>query len=78
MKMSVKQRRARRRIDQPATALRNRNRKDPERARRDARMVQKLRAGKLPYTPTVMSWLSAKLEKKASRITPDDVKALLR
>jgi len=40
-------------------------------------MIEKVRAGSLPYTPVVMSWLSTKCAKKASRITPDDVNALI-
>jgi len=48
-----------------------------ERARRDARMVVAVRAGKLPYAPTVMSWLSRKLDKPSTKITSADVKTLL-
>ena len=77
MRLSIKVRRNRRRIDQPKTAAANQSKKSAERARRDTRMLDKLRAGGLPYTPVVMSWLSQKLEKKASRITPDDVRALI-
>ena len=63
-----------------ATALEtkkaNKVRKDKERARRDARMRETVRAGSLPYTPAVMSWLSAKLGKPSTKITPDDVAGL--
>ena len=76
MRLSIKVRRNRRRIDQPKTASENRQRKEAERVRREAFMLGKLRAGTLPYTPPVMSWLSQRLDKKASRITQDDVKAL--
>lgn len=68
--------RRRRRSDAATTRLQNRVLKDAERARRDARMTQKVREGALPYTPAVMSWLSRTLEKKASRITVQDVKSL--
>ena len=51
--------------------------KGKERARRDARMTEKLRAGNLPFAPVVMSWLSRQLDKKSSRITPEDVQTLL-
>jgi hypothetical protein len=57
---------------------RNTPRNEKEAARRDARMAAKVRAGSLPYTPAVMSWLSHKLEKPAGRITAGDVKNLLR
>ena len=59
------------------TGARSRIVKGKERARRDARMVDKIKAGSLPYTPAVMSWLSRKLDKKASRITPQDVQSVL-
>ncbi len=54
----------------------NRTRKAPERARRDARLLERVKAGSLPYTPEVMSWLSTKLGKKSSRITPEDIAKL--
>jgi len=76
LKLSIKVRRNRRRIDQPKTANANRICKMAERARRDAFMLGKVRAGSLPYPPAVMSWLSEKCGKKSSRITSDDIKAL--
>lgn len=66
-----------RREDAQATRLRNRVVKDSERARRDARMVETLRAGQPPYAPVVMSWLSRKLGKRAGRITPEDIQPLI-
>ncbi|MBU0719190.1 MAG: hypothetical protein KJ749_13145 [Planctomycetes bacterium] len=51
--------------------------KGKERARRDVRLMAKLEAGTLPYTPAVMSWLSRQIGKKAGRITQEDVKAVL-
>ena len=48
--------------------------KDKERARRDIRMLGLIQKGQYPYTPAVMSWLSMKLDKPSSQITPDDVK----
>jgi len=65
------------RIDALAARARNRGRKAKERARRDARMMERLNAGSLPYSPAVMSWLSRKLGKRASKITSDDIKILL-
>ena len=55
----------------------NRVLKGKERDRRDVRMIEKIKAGSLPYGPAVMSWLSRKLDKKSSKITQDDVKTLL-
>ena len=76
----VMRRSVRKRIDQMdalATRARSRVVKSKERARRDARMVEKLKGGSLPYTPAVMSWLSRTLDKKASCITGEDVRTLL-
>ncbi len=51
--------------------------KAKERKRRTDRMLATVKAGKLPYAPTVMSWLSRELEKPAKKITLEDVKTLL-
>jgi hypothetical protein len=65
------------RDDAAETKACNRVFKDRERARRDARMVATVKGGKLPFSSTVMSWLSRKLDKRSTRITPEDVKSLL-
>lgn len=54
----------------------NKVRKGEERARRDTRMTEVIKGGSLPYTPDVMSWLSRKLDKPSSKITPDDIATL--
>jgi hypothetical protein len=64
-------------IDALAARTTNRVRKKKERDRRDTRMMETLRRGSLPYSPAVMSWLSRQLDKRASKITPEDVEALL-
>ncbi len=69
--------RRRRRADAAETTTRNKIVKNKERVRRDARMLEKVAAGSLPYTPVVMSWLSRKLDKRAGRITPEDIKSLV-
>ncbi len=69
--------RRRRRADAIATRATNEIAKYRERRRRDARMVEKLKAASLPYTPVVMSWLSAKLDKPSGKITDKDVRTLL-
>jgi hypothetical protein len=48
-----------------------------ERVRRDARVLEAVKKGKLPYLPHVMSWLSAKLDKPSRQITQADVDKLL-
>ena len=67
----------RRREDAKNTKLCNRPVKTKERERREARMIALIKAGSPPYTPVVQSWLSRKLDKKASRITSADIKPLL-
>jgi hypothetical protein len=48
--------------------------KQKERGRRRKRILEIIKsAGKLPYTPVVMSWLSAELDKPSTRITQADV-----
>ncbi len=64
-------------LDASNTRARSRIVKGKERARRDARMIGKLKAGSLPYAPVVMSWLSRQLDKQSSKITQDDVQTLL-
>ena len=64
-------------LDATATRAKSVIVKGKERARRDARMAAKLRAGNLPFAPVVMSWLSRQLDKKSSKITPEDVQSLL-
>jgi hypothetical protein len=52
--------------------------KDKERVRRDDRMLGLLKLGKMPYTPAVLSWLSARLDKPSGRITQADVDHVLK
>jgi hypothetical protein len=48
--------------------------KQSERLRRKKRILEIIKAsGKLPYTPVVMSWLSAELDKPSGKITQEDV-----
>ena len=65
------------RQDAIETKAKNVVHKDKERGRRDSRMLATIKGAQLPFAPTVMSWLSRKLEKPATRITPEDVKTLL-
>ncbi len=51
--------------------------KRKERASRDKRMAELVKKGSLPYIPSVMSWLSVKLNKPASQITAEDVKKVV-
>ena len=71
-------RREQRRVDMAESRRVNSKYKDKERARRDDRMMGLLKHGTMPYTPTVLSWLSARLDKPASRLTQDDVTQVLK
>ncbi len=66
------------RMDAIETKAKNVVYKTKERDRRDARMLSTVKKGKLPFAPTVMSWLSRKLEMPATRITSEDLKTLHR
>ena len=65
------------RVDQNLSRRTNGMLKMAERERRQIRLVELLKKGKLPYTPTIMSWLSAQLDKPSTRIVQADVDAIL-
>ena len=69
-------RREQRQVDMAESRHRNGILKTKERARREQRMLDILRNGKLPYTPPVMSWLSTQLNKPSRLITPADIEKL--
>ena len=71
-------RRQQRQVDMKVSRRKNGFLKNKERARRNLRMATILKAGKLPYTPSVMSWLSMQLDKKSTRITQADIDGLLK
>lgn len=77
MKVTRKQRLGKRQSQAIVTKLANRRSKEKERARRDERMIDCIKTGVPPYTPDVMSWLSAKLGIRSTRVTDADL-ALLR
>lgn len=66
-------RRDQRQFDMKQSRLRNGKVKVKERTRRDARMLAAVKEGKLPYIPTILSWLSVKLDKPGRLITQEDV-----
>ena len=69
-------RREQRAADMDDSRHRNGILKVKERARREARLLEAVKNGKPPYTPTVLSWLSVRLNKPGRLITPEDVKKL--
>jgi hypothetical protein len=70
-------RREQRQYDMALSRRVNGMRKTKERARREQRIREILQKGKFPYTPSVMSYLSAKLDKPTSKIVPEDVQKYL-
>jgi hypothetical protein len=70
-------RREQRQADMAESRERNGHIKAKERARRRARLIEALKKGKPPYSPTVRSWLSAELDKPSKQITAEDVQRLL-
>lgn len=70
-------RREQRQVDMAESRHRNGIRKADERERRAKRMKAIIQKGALPYTPPVLSWLSAEIGKPGRLITADDVKKLL-
>jgi hypothetical protein len=71
-------RREQRRVDMARSRFRNGIRKTKERDRRRLRMLEILKAGKLPYTPPVLSWLSSELDKPGRLITQAEVDQLVK
>lgn len=70
-------RREQRQFDMAESRRKNSPRKVAERARRDARMIETVKKGKLPFIPPVMSWLSVQLDKPSRQITQQDVDRLV-
>ncbi len=70
-------RREQRQLDMKKSRLLNGILKVKERKNRDARMVALVKKGKLPYLPSVMSWLSGQLDKPSRLITQSEVDALV-
>ncbi len=70
-------RRSQRQVDMAKSRLKNGILKVKERARRDARMLETVKKGNLPFIPVVMSWLSEKVNKPSRLITQADVENLL-
>lgn len=64
-------------VDQATSRIVNGHKKKKERVRRDLRMAELVKTHKLPYTPTILSWLSVQLDKPATRITQQDADQLV-
>ena len=70
-------RREQRQVDMAQSRHDNGIKKAKERNRRLARLKDALKKYKPPYSPTVLSWLSAELDKPGRLITPQDVQRFL-
>jgi hypothetical protein len=66
-------RREQRRFDMNLSRRTNGMLKEDERVRRARRMLGIIAKNKLPYIPSVMSWLSAQLDKPSRQIVQADV-----
>ena len=66
-------RREQRQQDMARSRIVNGHKKKAERVRRDARMVELIKKSKLPYTPSVLSWISQQLDKPSTRLTQEEV-----
>lgn len=51
--------------------------KRKERANRDQRMTALVKKGSFPFTPAIQSWLSVKLNKPFTQITPEEAQKLV-
>jgi hypothetical protein len=69
-------RRMQRQVDMKISRRKNGFLKKKERSRRATRMLAIVKQFKLPYTPSVMSWLSEQLDKPSTRITQAEVDTL--
>ncbi len=65
-------------VEMQESRLENGHKKRKERVRQDIRLKGLLTKGKLPYTPTIISMLSKKIDKPGTRITQADVDAFLK
>jgi len=65
-------------VEMQESRLENGHRKRKERVRQHTRLKSLLSKGTLPFTPTIISMLSLKLDKPATRITQADVDAFLK
>ena len=70
-------RREQRRFDMWKSRRENGMVKTDERERRSKRMLGIIQKGKLPYLPSVMSWLSSTLDKPSKQIVQADVDKLV-
>jgi type VI protein secretion system component VasF len=64
--------------DQRRSRIENGAKKNKERVRKEVRLKAALANGMLPYTPTIMSWLSAALDTPSKQIVQADIDTFLK
>ncbi|MEY4614400.1 hypothetical protein EBX93_06770 [bacterium] len=64
--------------DQRTSRIENGEKKNKERDRKHLRLKAAIGKNKLPYTPTIMSWLSQAIDKPSTQIVQADVDAFLK
>ncbi|RLS85016.1 MAG: hypothetical protein DWI06_02700 [Planctomycetota bacterium] len=64
--------------DQRRSRIENGAKKNKERDRKELRLKAALSIGGLPYTPTIMSWLSQAIDKPSKQIVQADVDTFLK
>lgn len=77
-RMSTARRMDRARANARVTRIVNGHLKRKERANRDKKMAELIKKGQFPFIPAVMSWLSVKLNKPASRIQEAEARAAVK
>ena len=75
-RMSTATRMDRARANHKITRKENGHLKQKERSARDLRMVELLKKGKFPYTPSIASWVSEKLGKPFTQVSEAEAAAL--
>jgi hypothetical protein len=65
-------------VEMQESRLENGHRKRKERARKEIRLKDLVKKGTLPFTPTILSMLSQKLDKPGHKITQADVDTYLK
>lgn len=65
-------------VEMQESRLENGHKKRKERARKETRLKELVKKGKLPFTPTILSMLSQKLNKPGTKITQADVDTYLK
>lgn len=75
-RMSTATRMDRARANHKISRKENGHLKQKERKARDLRMVELLKKGTFPYTPSIASWISAQLGKPFTQLTEAQVASL--